>query len=461
MRSHAAMQLRRQRGVPDWPLAMIMVLLPRTDEWPCHCPQHMHARPWSPPSIVARPLHLQGLFTHASRSSFEQLWRSGVLPGLVVTLGKCAALMNIPEHLEVLAEILLRLLPELLPAYGGPAQPRLALSNERQQFALLLLARVGGAAATTALLRAQTARRQSATPLAEKLQQAAVRLACDPALTQLLRQAAPALEPQLDALPHLALARWRAGGGNPRADVPLEPLQLLVALCQQLDPLALGLRLRGCYNPTCACLAGDREADMQLKRCSGCNIARWVAPGLCLGHGKCRGMQVPPGATSTESSECWLALTLRHLGFAGTATPPAPRRTGSTTRLAASGWRRLLPAQLLATSSRSRGGGGGGSAWWRRQRGSRTVSCPSLGDGRWKQVAGVVRQCITTITLACGVREKGCVSLLHAPSSGGVGGIARHARVTHSTTEKLPRHRWRALEPLVALTGQPSTAMAC
>jgi hypothetical protein len=53
-----------------------------------------------------------------------------------------------------------------------------------------------------------------------------------------------------------------------------EPLRLLVSLGQQLDPLALGLRLPGCCNPACTSLAGVSEAALVLKRCTGCKIAR-------------------------------------------------------------------------------------------------------------------------------------------------------------------------------------------
>jgi len=112
---------------------------------------------------------------------------------------------------------------------------------------------------------ADPAREQVMDKAAGQLQAAAVQLGQQPLLRQQLAVAAPALVQRAVAVAGVGAA------SQPQA----EPLQLLVALRQQLDPLALGLRLRGCYNPACACLAGASEADMKLKRCSGCLIARW------------------------------------------------------------------------------------------------------------------------------------------------------------------------------------------
>jgi len=175
-------------------------------------------------------------------------------------------------------------MPELAPA---GQRPWFAGSVERQQFVLLALAYIGGKGAEAVLewmadlgRAADPAREQVMGKAAGQLQAAAVQLGQQPLLRQQLAVAAPALVQRA-----VAVAGVGAAASQPRA----EPLQLLVALRKQLDPLALGLRLRGCYNPACTCLAGASEADMPLKLCAGCKIARCVAPGLCPGSvGACR-----------------------------------------------------------------------------------------------------------------------------------------------------------------------------
>jgi len=101
---------------------------------------------------------------------------------------------------------------------------------------------------------------------------------------QALAAAAPALLPAAGALAGGTAAfdrsSFKANGQPIRLQLAVEDrvLDLFAALRrQQLDPLALGLDLPGCWNPACSSLAGASEADMQLKRCTACKTARWAA----------------------------------------------------------------------------------------------------------------------------------------------------------------------------------------
>jgi hypothetical protein len=221
-------------------------------------------------------------------SSFKRLCRSGALPALVVTMGKCMSSGPVG-----LASWLPQLLVELVPA-PGQAQPWFADSPRKQQLALLVLARLGGRAAEAVLPFSGMARvgndrdaaqEQAMRSVADGMHAAAVHLGRQPLLRRLLEAAAPGMVPAADSVAASARGRQASADSSRPADqqpdavlqlIQAEPLQLLVALRQQLDPLALGLRLRGCYNPACACLAGDSEADMRLKLCAGCKIARWA-----------------------------------------------------------------------------------------------------------------------------------------------------------------------------------------
>jgi len=161
------------------------------------------------------------------------------------------------------------LLGMLLP-YPGQA-PWYAASSERRQFAVYVLARVGGrAAAIAATFAANPDAAESHSPYEAhhvadviSLVQGASQLLGRPPLRQLVEAAAPALLPEADAV-----AGSRQGAGTGR-----QSLQLLFALSRQLDPLALGLDLPGCYNPACTSLAGASEADMPVQRCTGCKMA--------------------------------------------------------------------------------------------------------------------------------------------------------------------------------------------
>jgi len=201
-------------------------------------------------------------------ASFDQLWRSGVLPGLVVTLTKGAGCH--PDSLAALGTLLRQLLPP-------PGQlPWHAASPERQQFALLVLAGAGMHASSPAL----ASTRYSSGSQVHVILAAALQLA-QPPLRQLLETAAPALVVDADAL----LASSSEGGcpvhaGNSFGSPALrQAVDLLTALAWQLDALALGLALPGCYNPACTSLVGASEAAMKLKRCTACKTARWAGWG--------------------------------------------------------------------------------------------------------------------------------------------------------------------------------------
>jgi len=213
----------------------------------------------------------------------EDMWRCGALPGLVVSVAKA---MDWQGQEAGSAEALLQ--------YVLHAAPSFAITTERQQFVLLVLARFGGPAAAQLLQQHSNSsdgtcqllfpRPQSGSEslslevrLAFRLPGAAKQLGGQPLLRQQLEAAAPALLPAADAV--LTLGDDDIVCSDPDPDHVLmtlkpEPLQLLVALGQQLDPLALGLRLPGCYNSACTSLAGASEAAMVLKTCAGCRVAR-------------------------------------------------------------------------------------------------------------------------------------------------------------------------------------------
>jgi hypothetical protein len=210
----------------------------------------------------------------------EDMWRCGALPGLVVSVAKA---MDMQGNEAVSAEALLQ--------YMLHAAPSFAITTERQQFVLLVLARFGGPAAAQLLQQhsnssdgtcqlllprppggSESLSLSLEARLAVRLLGAAKQLGRQPLLRQQLEAAAPALLPAADAA--LALGQDDIVYSDPDPDHVLSALELLVALGQQLDPLSLGLRLPGCYNPACTSLAGASEAGMALKRCMGCKIAR-------------------------------------------------------------------------------------------------------------------------------------------------------------------------------------------
>jgi hypothetical protein len=233
-------------------------------------------------------LHLahaaQALVDHPP-ACLEALWRAGALPALVVSVAKATPIDD-PEAVSALANVLHAALRA--PARGE--QPWYAASAERQQFVMLLIARIGGRGA--AILLANTGNGTGSfrvilepgadqeVPWLHRLHVAAQQLARAPLLRQQMEAAAPALLPAAEAACSMDQA-WRSQS-NPRypdqrmITPNAAPMHLLVALGRELDPLALGLRLPGCYNPACTCLAGASEADMALKRCMGCKIARRV-----------------------------------------------------------------------------------------------------------------------------------------------------------------------------------------
>jgi hypothetical protein len=168
-------------------------------------------------------------------------------------------------------------------------QPWFAASAEKQQFVVWAVARMGAKAdaavafaARSGLLPVSAVDQVGRVEAAMAAFPAAARqLWQQPLLRQHLEAAAPALlqrGDEIDSSASASVSRLqipRAGGGL--AATPDAHLGLLAALAQQLDPLALGLlRLPGCYNPACTSRAGASEADMKLKRCTGCKIARCV-----------------------------------------------------------------------------------------------------------------------------------------------------------------------------------------
>jgi hypothetical protein len=227
--------------------------------------------------LVPSPSHAaQVIAARDDLSSFDRLWRCGALPGLVIAAcrvglsgGSTAA--DMVQHTSLLSA----------QAQRGWC----AASSERQQFALLLLAHVGGRAAAAMLAlpenpgSVQLADATSLATAVATLRQAAEQLG-QPPLRSLLAQAAPSALPGVDALSSAApdssssSSRTRSCLISPgvQLTVPLQHLELLVALGAQLDPLALDLRLSGCYNPACTSLAGAIESGTKL--CKGCKTAR-------------------------------------------------------------------------------------------------------------------------------------------------------------------------------------------
>jgi hypothetical protein len=290
-----------------------------------------------------------------SPASFEQLWRSGALPALVVTLAKRAAQCDLDDVVGVGG------LVALLEPPPGQREPWYAASAEWTQLALFILARLGGRAAARVLplvlnppapqVLEDLMYADDLPMLMDALQAGALQLGRQPVLRRLLEVAAPALLPDADGLrdcisQHAASGSRRRRGqqssGHAALSAPPQPPRLLADLACQLDPLALGLALPGCYNPACTSLAGASEGAMKLQRCSSCGIARWA--------GGVMSAQCPWSVWQQQAHTALLARA------AGTATPPAPRRTGSTTRPAASA--RRQPGQRQPTcSSRSEPGG--------------------------------------------------------------------------------------------------------
>ena len=218
-------------------------------------------------------------FIHFQPACLEEMWRCGALPALVVSVAKGAALASVwEEGMQSMST----LMNTVLKAPPPGQQPWYAASTERQQFALLVLARIGGVVAAQLLQHADgappggTAEQQALLQLSQMLCAAAEQLGEDPLLRQHLEAAAPGLARADAAGAHSDPAASDQGALDELRfqRKTIEPLQLLVSLGQQLDPLALGVRLSGCYNPACACLVGDSEAAMALKTCAGCRIAR-------------------------------------------------------------------------------------------------------------------------------------------------------------------------------------------
>ncbi len=61
-------------------------------------------------------------------------------------------------------------------------------------------------------------------------------------------------------------------------------LSLLQQLHERLDPLALGVRLPGCYSPRCAARGGLSEAALRTKMCTGCRVARYCDAACAKQH---------------------------------------------------------------------------------------------------------------------------------------------------------------------------------
>ena len=165
-------------------------------------------------------------------------------------------------------------------------QPWFASSRERQEFGLLMLTHLGTRLAARIVQLAGMSQQQAASPQdqwgvgqAVDAVLAAAQQLSRPPLPQLLAVAAPAMVAAAEAVGAISVDACScppAARGYGWAPAALQPqhVKLLADLALQLDPLALGLALPGCYNPACTCLAGACESDMKLKRCTGCKIAR-------------------------------------------------------------------------------------------------------------------------------------------------------------------------------------------
>ena len=236
---------------------------------------------------------MQAFVTH-DPACFDALWRSGALAALVVTVSKMDSTYR-------LALAIGQLLAALVPQPGQV--PWFAGSAEKQQFALLVLARLGGRLArwadslaalaplTMALGRAaMAADAEGALTMVESVLKAGLELAGQPLIHQLVAQAAPSALQVLQAESPAAVQGRplsASAAAQPSAAERRARRTFLASLSAQLDPLALGLALPGCYNPACTSLAGVSEAAMPLKTCTGCRIARWGyswphhSPGVC------------------------------------------------------------------------------------------------------------------------------------------------------------------------------------
>lgn len=249
--------------------------------------KHLAALPVASPSLATQcsthwaplPHHAVQAFVVHRPSCFEAMWRSRSLSALVQTVAK-GLTISTGADIGLMADLLHAML--LPPAPGQ--QPWFAASSERLQFVVFVLARIGGKAVAPPFFDATISHLvplrtvDGVTNAIDQLHAAAQQLAQQPLLRQQLEVAAPALLSQADAASTLVRG-WTINDAIVRpgfAALEMRPaaLELMACLAQQLDPLALGLRLPGCYNPACTSLAGDSEADMALKTCAGCRIAR-------------------------------------------------------------------------------------------------------------------------------------------------------------------------------------------
>ena len=260
----------QERSCPGIGVAMV------ADRPPCFISLQDAACMCEPPR---HDIAVQAFVVHQP-SCFEAVWRCGALPALMVTTAKGVGRQGETDAITAL-------LPGVYQAPAPGQQPWFAASAERQQFVMLVLARIAGAAAEMLLactndtirqISLSNASRQRLTRLLDQLHAAAQQLGGQPLLRQQLEAAAPALLPDADAVQSIVQPySSRSNPDDPDGVLLIlqpAPLQLLVSLSQQLDPLALGLRLPGCYNPACTSLAGASEAAMPLKLCAGCRIAR-------------------------------------------------------------------------------------------------------------------------------------------------------------------------------------------
>jgi hypothetical protein len=193
----------------------------------------------------------------------------------------------------------------LQPPPAPGQQPWYAASPERREFVWLVLARLGGWAGARFLVDVKAAQGPGSGPgrlgcfvpegeaeimceILGHLQAAGQQLGRQPLLRQQLEVAAPALVVAADAAAAIEQGyTTQSHAGGVLVDLAPQPLQLLADLGQQLDPLALGLRLPGCYSPACTALAGASEADLPLKICAGCKVARCVCVGGRGGDASC------------------------------------------------------------------------------------------------------------------------------------------------------------------------------
>jgi len=229
----------------------------------CLCALQAFIAPSSPATAAA----FSGLFS--------DLWRSGALLSLVITLSKGAACTD--TSCEAASDLL-----RLMMRQPAPGQARwYAASGETQKFALLLLARLGrhASAIADAIDTANVEGEEEAVVLeAVAAMQAAVEQLGQPPLRQLVEVAAPAWLPDADAFSSSRQGAEPPASARAALSSPLlrQAVELLTAFSQQLDPLAMGLALPGCWNTACTSVAGASEAGMKLKVCTGCKTARWA-----------------------------------------------------------------------------------------------------------------------------------------------------------------------------------------